>query len=104
MAERLDALVARKYTDRDGNEKTQWTKIGAAFPTQAGGYSVTLEALPLPTMGDRGLETRILLMVPKPRDDQQQRSTGPRQQSYSDQSGSYGGSGPRDLDSDEIPF
>lgn len=107
MAERLDALVARKYTDRDGNEKTQWTKIGAAFPTQAGGYSVTLEALPLPTMGDRGLETRILLMVPKPRDDQRSQSGSSqqaqrRQQSYGEQSGgSYGGG--RDLD-DEIPF
>jgi len=64
MAERLDALVTRKYTDRDGVEKTQWTKIGATFPTQNGGYSITLEALPLPTMGERGLETRIVLMVP----------------------------------------
>lgn len=105
MAERLDALVARKYKDRDGNEKTQWTKIGAAFPTQAGGYSITLEALPLPTMGDRGLETRILLMVPKPRDDQRDsrrddRRPSQRQQSYGEQSGgSYGG----DLDSD-FPF
>lgn len=98
MAERLDALVARKYTDRDGNEKTQWTKIGAAFPTQNGGYSVTLEALPLPSMGERGLETRILLMVPKPRDDQPARSN-PRQQSYAEQSGGNA----RDLDS-EIPF
>lgn len=38
MAERLDALVAREYTDRDGNKKTSWTKIGAAFPSQSGGY------------------------------------------------------------------
>lgn len=103
MAERLDALVARKYKDRDGNEKTQWTKIGAAFPTQAGGYSITLEALPLPTMGDRGLETRILLMVPKPREDRDQPRTnqsGGRRQSYGEQSG---GSYSADLD-DEIGF
>ena len=98
MSERLDALVARKYTDRDGNEKTQWTKIGAAFPTQNGGYSVTLEALPLPTMGDRGLETRIVLMVPKPREDQPPQR-GAKQQSYAEQSGG----GARELD-DEIPF
>lgn len=98
MAERLDALVARKYTDRDGNEKTQWTKIGAAFPTQNGGYSVTLEALPLPVMGERGLETRILLMVPKPRDDQPARQPA-RQQSYAEASGGSA----RKLD-DEIPF
>lgn len=71
MSERLDALTAREYTDRDGNKKTSWTKIGVAFPTRDGGYSITLEALPLPTMGERGLETRIVLMVPRPREDQQ---------------------------------
>jgi len=98
MAERLDALVARKYTDRDGVEKTQWTKIGAAFPTQNGGYSITLEALPLPTMGDRGLETRIVLMVPKPRDDQAPAPRG-KQQSYAEQSGGSA----RELD-DDLPF
>ena len=100
MSERLDALVARKYTDRDGNEKTSWTKIGAAFPTQNGGYSVTLEALPLPSMGDRGLETRILLMVPKPRDDSA---------SQSRERQSYAGRDDRptrmnDYDDSEIPF
>lgn len=89
MAERLDALVARKYTDRDGNEKTSWTKIGSAWPTQNGGYSVALEALPLPTMGDRGLETRILLMEPKPREDQPQRRSSGRQQSYGAASGGH---------------
>lgn len=98
MSERLDALVAREYTDRDGNKKTSWTKIGAAFPTQNGGYSVTLEALPLPVMGERGLETRILLMVPKPRDDQPARQPA-RQQSYAEASGGSA----RELD-DEIPF
>lgn len=85
MSERLDAVVAREYTDRDGNKKTSWTKIGAAWPTKNGGWSITLEALPLPTMGERGLETRILLMEPKPKDDRQQ-SSG-RQQSYAERSG-----------------
>ncbi len=104
MAERLDALVARKYTDRDGNEKTSWTKIGAAFPMERGGYSLTLEALPVPTMGDRGLETRVLLMVPKPREEDNQRGQRQeRQQSYGEQSGGHGGGFSRDLD-DEVPF
>lgn len=75
MATRYDAMVAREYTDRDGNKKTQWTKIGAAFPTKNGGYSITLDVLPLPTMGERGLETRILLMEPKPRDGGQRQSS-----------------------------
>lgn len=69
MSERLDALVVREYTDRDGNKKSSWTKIGAAFPTRDGGWSITLDALPIPSMGDRGLETRILLRAPLPKDD-----------------------------------
>lgn len=96
MTDRLDAVVAREYTDRDGNKKTQWTKIGSAWATRNGGWSISLEALPLPSMGERGLETRIILMVPKPRDDQQRQPA--RQQSYAEQSG-YG----RDLD-ENLPF
>lgn len=71
MTERLDAVVAREYTDRDGNKKSSFTKIGAAFATRNGGWSITLDALPLPNMGERGLETRILLMPPRPREDTQ---------------------------------
>lgn len=103
MADRLDALVAREYADRDGNKKTAFTKIGVAFATKNGGWSLSLEALPLPTMGERGLETRILLMVPKPREDRpsqrQERSTSYDRDDARTQGGSIG----RDLD-DEIPF
>lgn len=99
MAERLDALIAREYTDRDGNKKTSWTKIGVAFPLQNGGYSVSLEAIPLPTMGERGLETRIVLKVPQPRDDK----PSARQKSYAEQSGGALRGNREDLD-DEIPF
>jgi len=96
MTDRLDAVVAREYTDRDGNKKTQWTKIGSAWATKSGGWSITLEALPLPSMGERGLETRIILMVPKARDDHQRQPARQQEQSM------YG-SGPADFD-DEIPF
>lgn len=95
MVERLDAVVAREYTDRDGNKKSSFTKIGAAFAMKNGGWSLSLDALPLPTMGERGLETRILLMVPKPRDDAQPAG----KQNYAQQSGGNS----RDLD-DDIPF
>jgi len=108
MSDRLDALTVREYTDRDGNKKSSWTKIGSAWPNRDGGFSITLDALPLPTMGERGLETRIVLMVPKPREDQQDRRTDHRES----RSGGYdrddrrtqgGGGFNRDLD-DEIPF
>ena len=66
MSERLDALSVR-----ESNGKSYFTKIGVAFPAKSGsGYSVLLDAIPAPTDG----QFKILLMVPKPRDD------APRQQ------------------------
>jgi hypothetical protein len=41
--QRLDAMVVRE--GKDG--KKYWTKIGAAFPNDKGGYNVTLDALPV---------------------------------------------------------
>ena len=38
----LEVLVK---TDKGG--KSFWTKVGMAFPSQGGGYTVRLEALPL---------------------------------------------------------
>jgi hypothetical protein len=69
---RLDAMVAREWTDRDGNTKTSWTKIGVAFPAKSGnGYSITFEALPIASLNRDGkLECRVLLREPlPPRDD-----------------------------------
>lgn len=101
MAERLDAVVAREYTDRDGNQKTQWTKIGSAWPAKNNGWSITLDALPVPVMGERGLETRILLMVPKPRDN---RANGQDHgQSSYDRDDPRTGYGQREDDQD-LPF
>lgn len=96
MSNRLDALTVRTYRDRDGNEKTSFTKIGAAFETK-NGWMLSLDALPLPAMGERGLETKILLMPPKPRDD------APRSNGRSDYGSASGGRPSSDLD-DEIPF
>lgn len=95
MANRLDALTAREYTDRDGNKKTSWTRIGAAFETQ-NGWSIVLDALPVPSIGERGLETKILLMPPKPKDDK------PAQQRGNDYASQSGGRGPGP--DDEIEF
>lgn len=92
MSERLDALTVREYTDRDGNKKSSWTKIGAAFPTRDGGYSITLDALPLPAMGERGLETRIILRAPLPKDDNQQNT---RRDDRRDDRGGYDRDDPR---------
>lgn len=50
---RLDVLVTRKKDD-----KTYYTKVGAAFPTRDGrGWSITLDALPI--------DGQLLLLPPR---------------------------------------
>jgi hypothetical protein len=74
---RLDALAPRTYRDRDGSDKTAFTKVGSAFPNKSGdGYTVLLDAIPAPQDG----QYKILLMTPKDRDDN--RGGGGRQQSH----------------------
>ena len=97
MAQRLDALLARKYTTRDGDEKTAFTKVGAAFPTRTGdGYSVVLDAMPAP---DRETgQYRILLMPPMERDDNRNRPDRDDPRTGAGAPRGYGD------DSDDIPF
>lgn len=65
MTNRMDIVTPRQGSDG----KTYFTKIGVAFATQSGGWSLSFEALPLPSMNDKGnLECRALLMPPRDRD------------------------------------
>jgi hypothetical protein len=92
---RLDAMIARDFTDRDGNNKTAWTRIGTAWPAKQGtGYSIVLEALPLPSMSSDGkLECRILLREPIERDVAPRNNGTPARSNRAD-----------DLDGDSVPF
>lgn len=58
---RLDAMAPRKYKDRDGNEKTAWQRVGAAFEGKNGGWNVILEVMPLPVDG----QVRFSLFEPR---------------------------------------
>lgn len=93
MAARLDAMTVSTYKDRDGNDKNFFTKIGSAFQTR-NGWAITLNALPVAQMGERGLETKILLMEP-----QEKQASVP-----SKPSGGYSGGGRNDDPNSEIPF
>lgn len=81
--ERLDALAVR-----EGNGKSYFTKIGAAFPNKDGkGYSILLDAIPAPVDG----QFKIMLREPLPKDgaqrDQQHRDrlgSGPKASGYAD--------------------
>jgi hypothetical protein len=66
MADRYDLVAPRK----GNNDKTYFTKVGVMFANRNGdGFSLTFEALPLPSLNDKGeLETRVLAMVPRDRD------------------------------------
>lgn len=68
MSDRFDALTVRQYIDRNGETKSSYTKIGTMF-ANAKGFTLSLDALPVPTLSDKGaVETRILLMPSKLRD------------------------------------
>jgi len=69
MTDRYDALAVRTYIDKSGETRTAYTRIGTMF-SNSKGFSLTLDALPVPSLSDKGaIETKILLMPPKPRDD-----------------------------------
>jgi len=94
---RLDAMIATDYVTSNGDSKTRWTKIGTAWPAKQGaGYSIVLDALPLPSMSRDGkLECRILLREPLPARDDAPRTE--RAQSSPRRA-------PVDDDLDQIPF
>ncbi|WP_299949104.1 hypothetical protein [uncultured Ruegeria sp.] len=84
---RFDLISPRPR--KDG--KTYWQKVGAAFPRQNGGFSLVLDALPLP---DNEGRVSLLMTEPKPRDGQQGGQSG----------GGYSEPASSGVDDDEIPF
>lgn len=88
MTERYDAL-----TVRESNDKSYFTKIGAAFPNKDGkGWTVLLDAMPASNDG----QFKIMLREPLPKDDR------PARQSSATNDRGGGGWG-NDLD-DDIAF
>ncbi len=48
MSEIYDAFTVKEYTNRSGEEKKVWTKIGRAWAHKnGGGYNLNLDALPV---------------------------------------------------------
>jgi len=70
MANRYDALTVSKYVDRNGDEKSFFTKIGTMFQSKNGDtYSLELIALPIP---DKEGKVRLFLKQPEQREGAQQ--------------------------------
>lgn len=110
MSERHDLLMTRGYTDREGNPKTAYTKIGTAFALpDNGGFRLKFDAMPVPTIYDGKVELSILMLPPKDRAEQPAQSSS--QASYGAHKGRTEGaraSVPPSFDSgagdDDIPF
>ena len=43
----FDVVTVRGYTDRNGEERAAYTRIGAAWKRDRGGYKLRLDALPI---------------------------------------------------------
>lgn len=89
---RLDAL-----TVRESNDKSYFTKIGAAFPNKDGkGWTVLLDAMPASNDG----QFKIMLREPLPKDDRERSARNDASKS----GGTGWGAGKPGDDLDEIPF
>jgi len=61
-----DVLSPRKYTDKSGQEKTTFLKLGVAFDNKnSDGFNIMLHANPLP---DKDGEVRLICKKSKPKD------------------------------------
>lgn len=75
MSNRLDALAMRKYKTQQGEEKTAYTKVGVAFANRGGGYTLTLESVPV-AQPDRDGANSVRILLAEPRDNGGQRQGG----------------------------
>lgn len=84
MTDRLDALCVR-----ESNDKSYFTKIGAAFPNKDGkGWTVLLDAVPASSDG----QFKIMLREPlPPRDNDRDRSASNDRQQAQQRSGGWDG-------------
>jgi hypothetical protein len=101
MTARYDLMVAR-----ESNGKTFWTKLGVMFPMNGrDGFSISLEALPIPQMGKDGkIECRLMAFPPKEQDGYQAQGNAKSQGGYgSGRANSKPAINNDDLN-DEVPF
>lgn len=62
--DRFDALAAHEYTI-NGEKRTEWLRIGRAFPNTVGDFNIRLRAIPVATDG----EVVVIVKKHDPKDD-----------------------------------
>lgn len=94
MANSLNAVAVSQYADANGQIQKSYSTIGRAFETKTG-WIVRLNALPLPSLNDKGIVETVLMLMPPREDNRAQPARSGRSQSN-----------PRDSFStdDDLPF
>jgi hypothetical protein len=64
--DRFDALSAHEY-EHNGEKRTEWMRLGRAFPNANGGYTIRMRAMPAPING----EFVVIVKKRDPKDDAQ---------------------------------
>lgn len=90
MANSLNAVAVSQYADANGQIQKSYSNIGRAFETKTG-WIVRLNALPVPSLNDKGLVETVIMLMPPREDSKPQQSRG-------------GGYAAPSGDSDGIPF
>ena len=104
MTERMDVLATREY-EANGEKKTAYTRIGVAFATSNGGWSIKLECTPVPQVNRNGLMEVSFVMFPPKECEQQQQSSGGYGADKAPVSGNRGTAPSFDNNTDDdIPF
>jgi hypothetical protein len=62
--DRFDALAAHEYFV-NGEKRTEWLRVGRAFPNSVGGFNIRLRAIPVATDG----EVVVIVKKRDPKDD-----------------------------------
>ena len=61
MSDRLNVSLVTKYKDKEGEERSRWTKVGVAFANKLGGWNLKFD---FPVVAIPG-QADIVLAPPK---------------------------------------
>lgn len=70
MTDRYDLMTSRTVKQRDGSEKTYYTRVGVMFAMKSGkdGFNLKFEALPIPRIYDGAISVDVVAFPPKEND------------------------------------
>ena len=89
----MELVQPREWQSANGSG-TEWVRLGKAWVKDDGTASLEFSALPIPTLKDGKLETRVLMRFPKAKDDAPRGNGTPARNNRA----------PVSDDLDEIPF